>query len=484
MIGTFRTLCLDLIFFGLIILSAANYEFPLDVSTSKGTWNNLVDSKSYRNRNVRSTDGECIFTENEMNGLVDGLIKAIKQPSDSESPIASRIPCLEALNQIHRLSNSLMKKFQAIASNNNQMSIVEFPKMEVVFENDRTMLRIQIDNTKRSAIQENKNKFHLIDVEIQNLCSKLTSAVNKMKAERLKYQTTKINQCIEAIINNLPHDAKEYFYEINDESIIGFIIESAYDRSVNTISNILKFSQILDSTELSLKVYDLLFKEMRKNYDLTTPIILIFQYRLDEAMKMPNYQYANQKTKNRFETLKESIEMSVGEVVNTWSARIEYSDYEQVTKFANKHNEELNLPLGKVVSNVLAKNVENAEKLLQFSRDLRNINQRAIVYEIMFRLLHSRHAMEKTHAYIMLAFAVKTAMEMDNYQNLSYEVKSKFEHMKNSFLQGVRNIIWASRVCLRNHNKNEYLYASGETRDDYRRYVYTWKPDTIEYDCY
>lgn len=495
MIGIIRNIFLQLVTCTLLMHSASGYGLWSNLSVPRSTNPTLNDEVySENSRKVRSTDDlffepipTCSYSENEINGVVASMTMVATQThapkKTSENLLTSSAdttPCEKALLDIQNLSNKLVEDYQILASNDNRVSVEEYAKLKATFESDKMTLQKQVDNIKQSVTQESQLKFNKVVIEMQRRNSELTTALNKLEAERESHMNTKISLCVNEIINNRLSDAKKHFNEINDQSRLGFIIKSAYNGNVNNANNILKFARILDTIELMARVYELLFKEMQRNYHTSSPMILELYYRVDETMKTPNYYDANQASKYNFESLKRSIETPVTSIVNSWSVKIIDGDHWQIIEFARNYEEALNMQLSKLVNIIYARGY--VENILSFARVLPLISQEAMVYEALFDLMH--YTSNKSHTYIMLALAVKTSMGKASYPNLSQEFKNKLQSLKTRFTAGVQNIIWASRVCFINHEYNEPLYASGETKDSDRRHVYTWKPEDVLYDAY
>ncbi|WP_353286446.1 ankyrin repeat domain-containing protein [Wolbachia endosymbiont (group A) of Crataerina pallida] len=81
-------------------------------------------------------------------------------------------------------------------------------------------------------------------------------------------------------------------------------------------------------------------------------------------------------------------------------------------------------------------------------------------------------------AVFKLAYYIKEAMEMEHYPDVDQEKKSHLEELKSRLPESVKNIVFASKVCIKNIYQNEYLYAANDyfSYDNDRRRVFTWIP--------
>lgn len=134
-------------------------------------------------------------------------------------------------------------------------------------------------------------------------------------------------------------------------------------------------------------------------------------------------------------------------------------------------------------------NIGNINKLFQFIKKMPSTHQYVIAYEkINYEMRRNNHI--HSHQYIRLAYYVKQAMEKSfGYshlvtQEISHlfpsfkkiqEYKNRFETLKASFTDGVKAIIWASKVCIRNV-LSKHLFASYMKYDNDRRRIFWWQP--------
>lgn len=75
-----------------------------------------------------------------------------------------------------------------------------------------------------------------------------------------------------------------------------------------------------------------------------------------------------------------------------------------------------------------------------------------------------------------LAVCIKDIMDNENYSNVSPDVIVDFEKVKNGLPTVVVNIVFSSKVCIKN-SRHEYLYATLFLKESEHRYVYTWTKD-------
>ncbi|QLK11944.1 hypothetical protein FK497_07265 [Wolbachia endosymbiont of Diaphorina citri] len=79
---------------------------------------------------------------------------------------------------------------------------------------------------------------------------------------------------------------------------------------------------------------------------------------------------------------------------------------------------------------------------------------------------------------LKLAYYIKETMNFDNYANTRSEKRSDLEKLKSRLPESVKNIVFASQVCITNVRFNEYIYSVDSLSDQNRRIVRTWVPSS------
>ncbi|OAB79342.1 hypothetical protein WSTR_05300 [Wolbachia endosymbiont of Laodelphax striatellus] len=119
----------------------------------------------------------------------------------------------------------------------------------------------------------------------------------------------------------------------------------------------------------------------------------------------------------------------------------------------------------------------DTKKILSFVHNHGYIAQRILGYIAVFDTMQRNNDLNNG-AVFKLAYYVKEVMEMKNYSDVNQEDRSNLEKLKGRLPESVRNAVFASEVCIKNIDHNEYLYAASSyfNYDDNRRKVFTWIP--------
>ncbi|WP_281508712.1 ankyrin repeat domain-containing protein [Wolbachia endosymbiont (group B) of Pandemis cinnamomeana] len=119
----------------------------------------------------------------------------------------------------------------------------------------------------------------------------------------------------------------------------------------------------------------------------------------------------------------------------------------------------------------------DTKKILSFVRSHGYIDQLILSYVAVFDAMQENDDLNNG-AVFKLAYYIKETMNFDNYANARLEKRSNLEELKSRLPESVKNIVFASEVCIKNTYQNEYLYAADScfNYDSNRRKVFTWTP--------
>ncbi|WP_265027618.1 ankyrin repeat domain-containing protein [Wolbachia endosymbiont (group B) of Chorthippus parallelus] len=119
----------------------------------------------------------------------------------------------------------------------------------------------------------------------------------------------------------------------------------------------------------------------------------------------------------------------------------------------------------------------DTKKILSFVRNHGHIDQLISGYIAVFDAMQKSGDLND-NVIFKLAYYIKEAMEMENYPNVPLEKRSNLEKLKGRLPESVKNIVFASKVCIKNIYQNEYLYAAVDcfNYDTERRRAFTWIP--------
>ncbi len=128
----------------------------------------------------------------------------------------------------------------------------------------------------------------------------------------------------------------------------------------------------------------------------------------------------------------------------------------------------------------------DTKKMLRFIHDCSSITQSVQGYVAVFDAMQKKSDLNN-NAVFKLAYYVKEIMEKDNCRSLRPEERSHLEELKSKLPESVKNVVFSSKVCIKNVKFNEYLYAVDfesnrelklSADDTNRRQVFTWGPGT------
>ncbi|WP_353283576.1 ankyrin repeat domain-containing protein [Wolbachia endosymbiont (group A) of Pogonocherus hispidulus] len=126
----------------------------------------------------------------------------------------------------------------------------------------------------------------------------------------------------------------------------------------------------------------------------------------------------------------------------------------------------------------------DTKKMLRLIHDCSSITQSVQGYIAVFDEMQKKNDLNN-NAVFKLAYYVKEIMEKDNCRSLHPEERSNLEELKSKLPESVKNVVFSSKVCIKNVKFNEYLYAVDfesnrelklNADDTNRRQVFTWGP--------
>ncbi|QJT94912.1 ankyrin repeat domain-containing protein [Wolbachia endosymbiont of Diaphorina citri] len=129
------------------------------------------------------------------------------------------------------------------------------------------------------------------------------------------------------------------------------------------------------------------------------------------------------------------------------------------------------------VNNVYEK--VDTKKMLRLIHDCSSITQSVQGYVAVFDAMQKKNDLNNK-AVFKLAYYVKEIMEKDNCRSLHPEERSSLEEIRSKLPESVKNVVFSSKVCIKNVKFNEDLYAVVDSLkyDENRRNVFTWIPKT------
>ncbi|WP_265027614.1 ankyrin repeat domain-containing protein [Wolbachia endosymbiont (group B) of Chorthippus parallelus] len=176
------------------------------------------------------------------------------------------------------------------------------------------------------------------------------------------------------------------------------------------------------------------------------------------------------------EELRYSIRSVTKEKLKDGMLRNRYSSVNELANEIYKSDGKLFDDIIKGVINEVYGRVDTKE-ILSYVRSHNNVDQRISGYVAVFDAMQ-RNGDLNNSAIFKLAYSIKEATSFDKYSSLDSEKRSDLKRLKSKLPESVKNIVFASKVCIKNIDHNEYLYAASNylSYDDDRRRVFTWIP--------
>lgn len=289
--------------------------------------------------------------------------------------------------------------------------------------------------------------------DLNDLKEKLNGRQNELKNEVDNLNT----KTIELSIN-----------ELNDKLFkISEIIQSGDygNKKITQLQNILHFIQNLKNFQLQKDVFEIMFESLKSSNEL---------YKLEPVLSQTN------EASIEFIKHEEMVEI-LKSFIRIWKYKARKGYSEEIRNFSTNHFEAFGAVVGQLVVEAYGENLENAEQIIEFIRELPYINDLIIGYDSLYKQMEKNYHLD-SYQLVMLAYRIKETMEMDNYPNMGQDLKVIFNNLYNKLPDALRRLIWNGDVCtIRNRKHNEYLYESNIyskpfffTTDETRLHVFTW----------
>ncbi|PRD22884.1 UNVERIFIED_CONTAM: Ankyrin-3 [Trichonephila clavipes] len=153
--------------------------------------------------------------------------------------------------------------------------------------------------------------------------------------------------------------------------------------------------------------------------------------------------------------------------------------YASTTELANKIYKFDGKLFGEIIKKVvndLYKEIDT-EEVLSFIRSYNFATQRIQGYVAVFDKMKRENSLNN-NAVFNLAFYVKEVMEAGDYSSVNSEKRSELEEIKKELPESLGNLVFSSKVCIKNVEYRRYLYSPNDYKgfqfDDERRRVFTW----------
>ncbi|WP_338477023.1 ankyrin repeat domain-containing protein [Wolbachia endosymbiont (group A) of Nomada hirtipes] len=119
----------------------------------------------------------------------------------------------------------------------------------------------------------------------------------------------------------------------------------------------------------------------------------------------------------------------------------------------------------------------DTEEMLRFIRSYDSTTQKIQGYVAVFDKMKRENNLNN-NAVFNLAFYVKEVMKAGDYSSVNSEKRSELEKIKKELPESLRNLVFSSKVCIKNVGYGRYLYSPSDYKDfqfdSDRRRVFTW----------
>ncbi len=396
-----------------------------------------------------------------------------------------------------------------LSHNNNILASVEGwntyqPAREVMFAfNDTTIsnLKCIVSTCNSEDIIEDfyKEKVDLLKEQVFNATlqrnnSKAEDLIKKIKSIDIgnEHELTPLNMAIQGgrlDVVKVLFDRKDFSVENKDAlplhlaaqegklNIAEFLIDKGYDikaedkdsrtplriAGCNGNLDVVKFFLSKDATSI----------EDRNNdpYKMMERVKVLKKEIINQAETVPNVK---RWAEFFVEKLKYSIKNVVKEKLKDGMLHDRYGSVNTLANDIYNFDQRLfNNTIKGVINDVYGK--VDTKKILSCVESHNDVSQRILGYVAVFNAMQRNNDLNND-AVFKLAYYVKEVMEMKNYSDVNQEDRSNLEKLKGRLPESVRNAVFASEVCIKNIDHNEYLYAANScfNYDSNRRRVFTW----------
>lgn len=338
-----------------------------------------------------------------------------------------------------------------------------------------------------------KNKIVVLQDEIKALKEQLansesatTDKINEMArqmqdlTEEIKRLTIRYlpDDCVRDIQDRRFADAEQKLKVIAAEDEIVDIFDRVYTRREENIPLLDDLAKSLNDTDVSILIYKFLAEEVKSHRDSDVMKVMRLYESLNQIFPSP---VANASTRDTVETisrkfmnlLKDMVETKfTDDIFNSDRCKGHFtSDVNYVLRAIIKYNRDMFVQL---IDNVVLEIYgEKLDEIIECIASSELVELRIVASTAIFLKLKKKSKLGKPDVF-KLAVLIKGTMDNIKYANVSPDVKVDFEKVKSGLPTVVVNIVFSSKVCIKNKRLKDILYATVYLKDSERRFAYTW----------
>jgi len=342
-----------------------------------------------------------------------------------------------------------------------------------------------------------KNKIVLLQEDIKALKDQLansesatTDKINEMArqmqdlTEEIKRLTIRYlpDDCVRDIQAKRFAEAEKKLKIIAEEDELVDIFDRVYTRQEENIPLLDELANSLNDKNISILIYKYLAGEVKSHRDSDVMKVMRLYESMNQIFPSPigdsSIKDTVETTSRKFMNLLKDMTQSkfTYDIFNgDFCKASTTSDVNYVLHAIGKFSREMFMQL--IDNIVLEIYGDRLDEIFECISSSEFVELRIVASSVIFLKLRKKSQLDKPVVF-KLAACIKGTMDLGNYVNVAPAVKDDFEKVKIGLPKVVVNIVFSSKVCVKNLRNNEYLYATDYLKDSERRYVYTWMKDT------
>lgn len=372
-------------------------------------------------------------------------------------------PVNKQIEELKKKVDELQNQLQILTESSSANKTTLKNKI-VVLQDDIKALKEQLANSE-SATAEKVN-------EMARQMQDLTEEIKRLTIRYLP------DDCVRDIQDRRFADAEQKLKVIAAEDEIVDIFDRVYTRREENIPLLDDFAKSLSDKDVSILIYKFLAEEVKSHRDSDVMNVMRLYESLNHIFPSP---IADASTRDTVETisrkfmnlLKDMVETKfANDIFNSDRCKDHFtSDVNYVLRSIIEYNRDMFVQL--IDNVVLGIYGEKLDEIFECITGSEFVELRIAASSALFLKLKKKSQLAKPDVF-KLAVCIRGTMDNSNYANVSPDVKVDFDKVKNGLPTVVLNIVFSSKVCIKNKRLKDMLYATVYLKDSERRFAYTW----------
>nr|CAH7736422.1 unnamed protein product [Callosobruchus chinensis] len=456
----------------LIIAGKESHDLPRETKFSQTDISRFVRRSTFSQR-------QCVLSNNKLTEL-DNLI----QNMQLNTTFTSKTTNCKLITADMEACDNIFKFIQCgidhlknyfIEASLSEHSLEESTKLINYYNQFQHELQDMSDRIKQQATQQYKIQIEnfTIDLEV------LKRTLDRMQARLIREMK---DNCISEIGHEHLKAAVNKYMELNiynNDTLLPEIIARAYTTfgQMNNFDNVIAFVAELPYFSQLAIGFEALYRNMEQN---SYKVLVLDMHVLKTIKKLNDDSIAA-----RLYKLKNKLVTQVSKVVARFVQKIRQNINEDIIEFATDYSDTINFYMDQIIMETYASSIKNVKIIINFILSLPDISNEAEAYAALLQAMRYYNDLD-SYELLMLAYRIKEVMDKNGSRPLGQHYKDKLKALKNDLPSSVKRLLWSGHECkIRNYNRREYLYASGDgiAYDRERRRVFTWRPGDQVIEC-